>query len=166
MARTALGKPLNLFRSDTTESVFIITATVADAGLVATQAELDASTTYTVSAAIDAVSGWETSRSSLVVSIKGTTGFPVRLAGPKETPDASITFWADQLGVDIKSILDEGDTVYVVFAPNSDTAASYMEVWKAKVQSISRLKQFGGEAARVRVMFDVLDANERALIPA
>ena len=166
MARTVLGKPLNLFRSDTTEFVYVFTAAVASALLIPTQAELDATTTYDVTGAIDAVTGFESSRTSLAVAIKGTAGFPVRLSGPKETPDASITFWADQLGVDIKSILDEQDLVYVAFAPNADTAASYLELWKCRVQSLSRLKQFGGEAARVRVMFDVLDANERALIPA
>lgn len=165
MARTVLAAGV-LYRSDRSESVYLITGSVASSTLVVTQAEIDASTTYEVTGAIASVTGFETNETSSVQPIMGSTGFPYRLVGPLDVPDCAIEFLADRLGVDIKSILDPEDIVYVVFAPNADTTASYWEVWKTTVGKITRPKQFGGETARVRVPFYPSAANERALIPA
>ena len=164
MARTVLAAG-TIYRSDRSESVYIITAGVASGILVPSQAELDASTTYEVTGAIAEVTGFEVLEQTSKQPIMGSTGFPIVLAGPLDVADSMLTFLADKLGVDITSILDPDDIVHVVFAPNADTAASYLECWKTTVGRLARPKQFGGETARVKVPLHPLAANTRALIP-
>ena len=163
MATTVPPQPTN-YRYDRAGKTYILTS-IASSSYVPTRVEISATSTLDITKHIVAINGFTTDRETTVAPIAGSNGFPVLVDGAKTTEDCSIEIWADKLGVDVRSVVAIGDTIYPMFCPGGDIPTAYAAVWKCTVRSIGAPTDLSA-VARVMLRLNPLDANERVVIPA
>jgi hypothetical protein len=95
-----------------------------------TRAELDAGTDLT--AEVETLTGWSLQGSVLDTPDMGTT-FTSQVVGRRTSPQNDITAYLDQNGNDIRSLLPQNTTGYMVICWAGDVGGNNMDVFPSRV---------------------------------
>ncbi len=140
--------------------------------LTATRTERDASTTLDVTDLMVAGGfvGFEVGVEKTQVPRWAGGGLgrklPTTVSGPSTVnANPQLITKAARNGVDLRDHLDQGDTFFLEINPDGDTGGSYSHTYQFEVANVSPTKDTGDFQ---RVVFDLnlLDSNERTLIPS
>lgn len=115
---------------------------------------------------IAAMTGWDTSPSYINTPDAGHRVVS-RIPGEINLGDASITFYADRKGQDIRKVLAKGDKGYLWFADGGDVAGSLADLFAVEVAGISKVRTVGSEAFQLTISFAITrEPREDLVIPA
>lgn len=131
--------------------VWLVPAVVAVDG-IPTRTEIEAGTDLTDE--IADLSGWLQASGSIATPDLGHR-FIGSIPGRKTIADSSITFYASPDGEDVRTVLAEGQNVFVVFADGGDTATFPADCYPARVASIGKVRSTGDNAFQLTVTFTV-----------
>lgn len=143
--------PSDRFFAPEISKVYIALA-VAATTFIPTRAEIDAATE--VSGEIADLSGWLQTSGSIATPDFGHR-FIGSIPGRKSIADSSITFYADRAGVDVRSLLSEGDDVFVIFADGGDVVAYLADCFPARVASVGKVRTTGDSAHQLTITFTI-----------
>lgn len=79
--------------------------------------------------------------------------FVPKISGRIKADDSSLTFYADKAGTDVRSVLTQGTTGFLVFMDGGNVSAQKMDQFAVTVASVSVLRNISGSDP-VRVMVD------------
>ncbi|WP_433415026.1 hypothetical protein ACQP1V_36245 [Microtetraspora malaysiensis] len=129
-----------------------------------TRAELNAGTD--LSREIADVSGWQTT-SNQVDTPDMATRFTGKIPGRISADDSSLTFYASQDSIDVRSLLPRDTAGFVIWMDGGDIANRKMDVYPVRVSSVGKARSVGDEPARITVQFAVTSQPaEDVTIPA
>lgn len=129
-----------------------------------TRAELNAGTD--LSRELADISGWSVS-STQIATPDFATRFTAQIAGRIEAEDSSLTFYASQNSVDVRSLLPRDTNGYIVWLDGGDVAANKADVYPIKVRAVSKMRSASNDAARIEIQFSVTGSPaENVTVPA
>lgn len=130
-----------------------------------TRVELDAGTDLT--AEVATATGWATAAANVPVPDGGTL-FTSNIPGRRTPEDATIAFYASRDTADVRDLLDDGDTGFIVHLHGGDVAGQKMDVWPVAVRSVSAPIDYSASgSAMVNVLFsNTSEPAKNVLIPA
>jgi hypothetical protein len=134
------------------ETVVYYLPAIAAANLVPTRAEIDAGTD--LSDEIADISGWMLQGAEIETPDLGSK-FNKKIPGRTSVDDSSLTFYADQRGVDVRSVLPRGTNGFIVFADGGDVTGALADVFPIRVRSVGKVRSVGDEAGRLTTSFSV-----------
>lgn len=142
-------------------------ATIADAGLVPTRAEINASTTYVLQGEVATIEGFDTTPAQIDTPDAGSRRMS-KIPGRINPSDSSMTFYASQDGVDVRSIalFDPDSVLYLVFCPGGDAEGYLADIFKVKVADRQFTHTTDETAGLIRVTFSLLNWTRDAALPA
>jgi hypothetical protein len=146
----ALTTSDRFFAVGTTKVKYI--ATIAATPKVPTRTEIDGGTE--LSAEIADIQGWTKEAGSIATPDLGTR-FTGNLPGRITVSQASLTFYADLEGTDVRGTLTQDLTGYIVFMDGGDVTASLMDIYPIRVASVGKVRSTGDQAAQITVMFTI-----------
>lgn len=147
----ALPASTRYFAPNVTDIWFV--PTIADPAAL-TRAELSAGTLLSDEVADTA--GWNISSESLPTP--GLKRFTGSIPGHLKVDDSSITFYADRLGVDIRTVLTLDLEGYIVYADGGDVTGGVCDVFPVRVGAVGKPRTVTGSTAQhVTVKFDITD---------
>lgn len=116
------------------------------------RAELNAGTD--LSPEVAEISGWQVSGGEIETPDLATV-FTSKIPGSTAVDDSSITFYADQVGVDVRGVLPRGTATNIVIMYGGDVAGAKMDVSKTRVRSVGKPVSMGDDAGMVVVQFSI-----------
>ncbi|ASU83582.1 hypothetical protein CDO52_12975 [Nocardiopsis gilva YIM 90087] len=145
-------------------TVVLFVPTIADPA-APTRVELDAGTDLTEE--VIAAGGWQLNSNRVSYNPLGSK-FTPNIAGRQSVDDSSLTLPQDLAGDDVRSVLPQGTTGYIVIMHGGDVAASPMDVWPVEVSSLGKpVLPEGSEIASIAVQFAIpSEPAESVAIPA
>lgn len=147
-----LPKSVRYFAPNVTRIWFLIA--IAAPTKIPTRAEITAGTD--VSDEVADLSGWNISSES--VPTPGLRRFTGSLPGHLTVDASSITFYADRLGVDIRTVLTLDLNGFIVIADAGDIEDGVLDVFPIRVSSVGKPRQItGSTASQILVRFDITD---------
>jgi len=142
----------------------VLFATTLASPATATRAELTAATDLT--GEIADLSGWTVSGGMIDTPDLGSR-FTKQIGGRTTVDASSITFYADQAGTDVRTVLPRGTTGYVIFMDGGDVAAQPMDIFPVEVTALGKVRSTGDNALQMTVAFAVTgEPAEDVDIPA
>jgi hypothetical protein len=162
MAAPEITASVRYFDPGITKCIFL--PAIAAANLVPTRTEINAGTD--LSPEIAEVNGF-TVTSGVINTPNMGSRFTGTIPGRTNAEDSSITFYADQAGNDVRTILPRDATGYILWADGGDVAGNKGQVYPIRVQSLGQLRSVGDESHRLQVQFSITsEPNEDVTIPA
>jgi hypothetical protein len=162
MAAPEITASVRYFDPETTKCVYL--PTIAATNLVPTRAEINAGTD--LSPEIAEVSGFTVTSEEINTPDMGSR-FTSKIPGRTSAEDSSITFYADESGNDVRTVLPRDTTGYILWADGGDVAGNKGQVFPIRVRSVGQLRSVGDEAHRVQTQFSITsEPNEDVTIPA
>lgn len=142
-APTALVQTVTYTKFSTTRYCWVPTIAIQSAP---TLAELNAGKDLTLQ--IEAVAGFSTTTASIDVPRAGTT-FTGNMPGRKTAAGSSLTFYLSQTGptVDVRSLITEGLTGFVVIFNEGIVTGGGMDVWPVRVGSVQVMQDIEAVAS-------------------
>lgn len=137
--------------------------TIADAMLVATRPEITAGTELALE--IADMAGWDPVPNAFAVNTLGSR-FSPSLTGRTSMQAATITFTASIDGQDIRQVLAEADTGYVMWCDGGDEAGYPADVFPARVSAISPVRTVAEQEHRLTVSFSIPNRPRNIVLPA
>lgn len=129
--------------------------TIAASTFIPTRAELTATNSRDLSFEIADLAGW-TVTGNQIAAPDLSTRFEAQIAGKITAAQSSITFYADQTGIDVRAILPRDTTGFIVWMDGGDVPANKMSVFPITVISNSMERSAQGAAAdRVMISFAI-----------
>ena len=126
--------------------------TIADADLEPTRAEITAGTD--LSGEVADIAGWNISVEQ--IPTPGLSAFTGSLPGRKTVDASSITFYADELGVDVRGVLTRGLNGFIVIADAGDVAGGKCDVFPVRVAAVGKARTVtGSQGMQLTVAFSV-----------
>jgi len=123
---------------------------IAAATLAATRLELTAGTD--LSDEVADIAGWTVTGED--VPTPGLNPFTGNVPGRTSVDASSITFYADELGVDVRGVLTPGLSGFIVIADAGDVATGVMDVFPVRVKSVGKPRTVtGSNASQVTIGF-------------
>lgn len=161
MAATPITASTRYFNRGLTKCYFVPTIASIDSP---TRVELDAGTD--LSPEIMSIDGW-TVTSETIDTPDLATVFTGSIPGSTSAEDSTITFYADEAGSDVRTLLPRGTSGYIVWMDGGDTSGRLMDVFPIRVSSTGKPRTTDDEAAPVEVQFSVTaEPAEDVTIPA
>lgn len=161
MATPALSTSTRYFDPEVTVVYYV--PTIANKNSP-TRTEMDAGTDLT--AEIADLSGWVVAGEALPTPDMGSK-FTSSIDGRIQAEDSSLTFYADQTGVDVRAVLPRGTNGFVLWLDGGDVAGNLMDVFPVRVLSNGKLRNLSNEAAKIQVQFTVTSTPaENVTVPA
>lgn len=137
---------------------------VAAANRTPTRPEITAGTELTKE--IADISGWSVTSGTIDTPDLGTR-FTSQIGGRTSAESSSLTFYADQLGVDVRTVLPRGTTGFIMIADGGDVVGKPADVFQVTVTALGKLRTVGDEAARIQVTFAIISQPaEDIVLPA
>lgn len=133
-------------------SVYKWLPAVANPTTGATRSEIDGG--VALQDEIAALAGWETSTSFINTPDAGHRVVG-RIPGRVTLGDASITFYADPKGDDIRKVLAKGDKGFMWFADGGDVPDSPSDLFQVEVANISKLRSVDEQAFQLTITFAI-----------
>jgi hypothetical protein len=138
--------------------------TIASPSLIYTRVELNAGTD--LSDEVADLEGFTVTGAEIDVPDFGSL-FTGKIPGRTEAEDSSLTFYADETGVDVRGLLTRGASGYVVWLDGGDVEDNISAVFPVRIRSVSVMRSAGEDAARVQVQFSIIaEPNENVPVPA
>src|SRR5690348_4470330 len=160
MAVTPLTSTKRFIRPGVTKVYYLPTAANYKA---LTKTELDAGTDLTPE--IAEVAGWNTTSNLVDVPDWGSR-YTSKVAGLITSDDSSITFYADETGNDVRTVLPRDTTGYIVWMDGGEVVGQPMDVYPVTVSSVSK-ERTAADPARIVVNFAITaEPSEDQDIPA
>lgn len=130
-----------------------------------TRIELNAGTDLTRE--VSAIEGWMTS-SEQVNTPDADTRFTSTIPGRITAEGSSITFYADNTGTDVRSLLPRDTAGFIVILDGGDVSGRKMDVFPIRVSSVGKARSVeGSEAATVQIQFSITsEPAENVTVPA
>jgi len=116
-----------------------------------TRLEIDAGTDLTCEVA--ALAGFMTTAGD-VDAPDACSRFVGKVPGLITADDSSINFYSDEEGDDVHSFFTRDQIGFVLILPGGDVAARKMDVWPARVKSVSRVQTLDA-AQQIVVQFSI-----------
>ena len=126
--------------------------TIASTTGAATRAEITAGTNLT--GEISDVSGFTVTGSDLDTPDL-LSEFISKIPGRTSSEDSSLTFYADELGTDARSVLPYKTAGYIVIMHGGDVPTKKMDVYPVRVRSLGVPVSVGDTVATVMVGFSI-----------
>lgn len=162
MPATPITATTRYFARGVTKCYFL--TTVADLTTGPTRAELDAG--QDLSTEIAAIDGWLTEGEDIDTPDLATE-FTGKIPGPTSVDDSSITFYADEMGDDVRSLLTRGTSGFIVFLDGGDVEGGPMDVFPVRVRSQGKARSLDDDAVTIEVSFSVTrEPVENLTVPA
>jgi hypothetical protein len=160
MPATPLPTSERFFAPEISRIYFVLTiANIASP----TRAEINAGTDLTNE--IADLSGWSVTTG--MIATPGMTRFTPQIPGRTSAEDSSITFYGDQGGDDVRTVLARGDRGYVIFCDGGDITGHLADVFPVQVRNVGKLRSLGDEGFRLTVGFAITRVPaEDVLLPA
>lgn len=138
--------------------------TIVATNLTPTRPEITAGTD--LSGEIADSSGWAV-KANMIKTPDLVSRFTSQIPGSIEADDSSLTFYADQLGVDVRATLPQDQTGYIVWMDGGDVPTTgKLDTFPVRVSGVSKQRNLGDEAAKIDVMFAITKApGENLTIP-
>lgn len=93
--------------------------------------------------------------------------FTSRIGGRTTAEESSLTFYADDNGVDARTVLSRDTTGFILWLDGGDVENNKMDVYPVTVISVGKLRSVGNEAARLQVQFSITsEPAENVSVPA
>lgn len=161
MPATPIAATDRFMHAGTTKCVFM----PAVASLSApTRSEINAGTD--LSPETGAMDGWTVEGGEIETPDLATT-FTGKIPGRTSSPDSSLTFYADQQGTDVRTLLQRGTTGFIAWLDGGDVAGNKMSVYPVRVRSCTAVRSVAEEAAMVNVAFSITrEPAENITVPA
>lgn len=161
MATPALTASTRYFDPEITKIYYVATLADPDAP---TRTEMNAGTDVTGEVA--EISGFNTTSEQIATPDLGSR-FTSQIGGRTTAEESSLTFYADQQGVDVRTVLPRGTDGYLLFLDGGDTEDNKMDVYPITVVSVGKMRSVGDEAARLQVQFSITsEPSEDVAVPA
>lgn len=157
---TALTPTKRFIRPGITKVYFLTTAANYKA---LTKAELDAGTDLTPD--ISDVAGWDVTSTMTDVPDWGSR-YTSKVSGLITSSDSSISFYADQTGADVRSLLPRDTTGFIVWMDGGEVIGQPMDVFPVTVAALGKLRT-SADPAKIQVDFAITsEPSEDQAIPA
>lgn len=137
--------------------------TIAGANYAATRLEITAGTDLTPE--LDDWSGWSYS-TTFIETKDANNRIRPKLAGPVSLDDSSMTFNGSRDGQDVRTVLERGDTGYILIADGGDVTGQPAEVFPVEVGSVVNVRSLDSAPFKVRVDFGVTNVPKQITLPA
>lgn len=161
MPATPITETTRYFSRGVTKCYFL--TTVADTVVGPTRAELDAGTD--LSPEIMEIEGW-TVESQSIETPDLATEFTGSIPGSTSADDSSITFYASEDGVDVRTLLPRGTPGFVVWLDGGDVAANLMDLYPVRVASQGKTRTVDDDAATIVINFSITrEPTENIAVP-
>lgn len=148
MAASPLTASTRYFDPEITKVYFV--ATIADKS-APTRTEIDAGTD--LSGEIADLSGWVVTGEAIQTPDLGSR-FTSTIPGRIQAEDSSLTFYSDESGSDVRSVLPRDTAGYILWLDGGDVTGNKMDVFPVRVLSVGKQRSTS-EAARVQVQFSI-----------
>jgi hypothetical protein len=146
------------------ETVVYYLPSIAAANRTPTRAEINAGTELTDE--IADLSGWTIQGGEIETPDLGSK-FNGKIPGRTSVDDSSFTFYADNRGVDVRSVLPRGTSGFIVICDGGDVAGALADVFPARVRSVGKVRSVGDEAGRLTIPFSITkEPAENVALPA
>lgn len=161
MAATPIAATTRYFDPATTKCYYVLSIVDKNAP---TRVELDGGTDLTPE--IADLAGFSLTGGEIDTPDMGSL-FTSRIPGRLEAEDSSLTFYADQGGVDVRDLLPLGTDGFIVWLDGGDVAGYKMGVYPIRVRSNAQQRSAGDEPARILVQFSITrQPAEGVAVPA
>lgn len=130
---------------------------------IPTRAELTAGTLFEDE--IVGVTGWQVEPNNFNVNTLGNRVSP-SMSGRLQMPSSTLTFAASRDGVDIRTVLEEGDLGHIVWADGGDIEDYWAEQFPVEVSSIAPLRTLDEREHQLQVAFSIKNTPVRFQLPA
>lgn len=138
---TALPTSTRFYAPNVTKVWFV--PTIASTALEVTRAELTAGTD--LSDEVADLSGWNVTGED--IATPGLSDFTGSVPGRTSVEASSITFYADEDGVDARTVLTPGLSGYIVIADAGDIAGGVCDVFPVRVKAVGKPRTVTGSNA-------------------
>lgn len=152
MAPPELTSSTRYFDPEITKVYFV--STIADKS-APTRTEIDAGTD--VSGEIAEIEGWQVTSNNIGTPDLGTR-FTGSTPGRLTAEDSSLTFYADQGGQDVRTIMPRDTNGYILWMDGGDVQGNKMDVYPVRVSSNAKMRSLEDEASRIQVQFAITSA--------
>lgn len=125
---------------------------VAASNLTPTRAEITAGTD--LSGEIADIQGWVVEGGAIPTPDLGSR-FIASIPGRTSVQDSSLTLYADEAGVDVRTVLAQGDNGFILFADGGDVAGRPADVFPVRVNSVGKMRSTGDQASQITVRFNI-----------
>ncbi len=159
---TKIAKTKRYFDPEITKVYFLTTIVAAD--FAPTRAEITAGKDLTDE--IADLSGWTVTSEQIETPDLGSR-FTKKIGGRTTAEDSSLTFYADENGDDVRTVLARSTRGFIVWCDGGDIEDNIAAVFPVQVLSNSQQRSVSGDAARRIVQFSITDEpNEAVELPA
>ncbi|WP_067967531.1 phage tail tube protein [Nocardiopsis trehalosi] len=149
MAATDIAPVTRYFNPAITRVLYVLTIASKAAP---TRVELDAGTD--LSNEIAELSGFQVTSGQIPTPDLGRR-FTSSIPGRTSADDSSITFYADEAGEDVRSLLPRDTEGFIVIMDGGDVTGQPMDVYPIRVASVGKMRSVGDEAARLQIQFSI-----------
>lgn len=160
MPATAMAAASRYFQPGVTKVVVLPAIASLTAG--ATRAEINAGTD--VSGDVASINGFQITSNQIDTPDLGGR-FTKRVPGRLVADDASITFYADVAGADIRTVLSRDQNTFVGIFDGGDVAGRKADYFQVTVAAVGKVRDLE-DAPRVTVAFTIRDYGENKTVPA
>lgn len=136
-----LPQSTRFFAPNVTKIWFL--TTIAAGTLIPTRAELTAGTD--LSDEVADISGWNVTGED--IATPGLSEFTGSVPGRISVDSSSITFYADEKGVDVRTVLTRGLNGYIVIADAGDITDGVCDVFPVRVKAVGKPRAVTGSNA-------------------
>lgn len=149
MVATPITPANRFFRPGTTKAYWVVSISNK---LAPTRPELNAGAD--VSKDIADIAGWMVSGAKIDTPDLNSK-FVSNIGGLTSAAESSITFYASDTGVDVRSLMPRETAAYVVWMDGGDVAGRKMDVFPVRVLSVGKVRSMGAEAARLTIQYSI-----------
>ena len=130
--------------------IYFLTSIAAAATLAATRAEITAGTD--LSPEVADLSGWNVSAED--IATPGLNAFTGSVPGRTSVDASTITFYADEEGTDVRTVLTPGLSGFIVIMDAGDVEGGKMDVFAVRVKAVGKPRTVTGtNASQITVGF-------------
>lgn len=117
--------------------------TIADAALAVTRSELTAGTD--LSDEVADLAGWNVTGEDMATP--GLSEFTGSVPGRISVDASTITFYADELGEDVRTVLTRGLSGFIGIADAGDVTGGVMDIFPVRVKAVGKPRSVTGSTA-------------------
>ena len=162
MPATPITTSSRFFMPEVSKCIWI--PTIAATPKIPTRAEINAGTD--LSREIADIEGFSVTSESIDTQDMGSK-FTGSIPGRRSAEDSNITFYGDEAGNDVRTVLVRGTNGYVYWADGGDVSGRKGDIYPVRVSSAPKQRSVGDEAFRIQIQFDVTsEPVENFTIPA
>ncbi|MCW2767776.1 MAG: hypothetical protein JWO11_3735 [Nocardioides sp.] len=149
MAATPITPASRFFRPGTTKVYWVVSISNY---LLPTRLELNAGSD--LSKDVADISGWMVSGAKIDTPDLNSS-FVSNIPGLTSAAESSITFYAGDTGVDVRSLMPRPTAGNIVWLDGGDVAGRKMDIFPVRVLSVGKERKMGAEAARLTIQYAI-----------